>query len=255
MHKLNLIPLLLACLALAGCAPTEKSAAAPVLISFQEGSQFEITTPDGTRILIDVVNPAALSQPPAEKDVLLITHAHRDHFNAAFADAFPGQQLRFQEGKIQLADASIQGIVAGHNAGDKLDPEHGTDYIYIIDTGGLRIVLFGDIGQETLTDEQLAALGQVDVACMQLSNSYSAMNLDNKKGFNLMDQVKPRLIIPTHHDLDTAQYAVEKWSGYYWDQKVMPLTPDQLPAETRVLFMGSASKGYGKMYSIPAWGE
>jgi len=56
----------------------------------------------------------------------------------------------------------------------------------------------GDVGQNALTPEQLEALGKVDVAIMQLDNTFSEMNMHNKKGFNMMAQVKPHLIIPTH---------------------------------------------------------
>ena len=53
--------------------------------------------------------------------------------------------------------------------------------------------------------EQLAAIGHVDLAFMQLNNSYSNMDLVNKKGFKLMDQVKPRLIIHAAHSRAVAR--------------------------------------------------
>jgi hypothetical protein len=56
-----------------------------------------------------------------------------------------------------------------------------------------------------------AAIGSVDLAITQFSNSFSNMNTTNLKGFNLMDQVKPRLIIPTHSDNATIQIAVQLW--------------------------------------------
>jgi hypothetical protein len=41
------------------------------------------------------------------------------------------------------------------------------------------------------------------------------MTLENRKGFNLMDQLKPKLIIPTNFDEATARFAVTKWEGFY----------------------------------------
>jgi len=58
-------------------------------------------------------------------------------------------------------------------------------------------------------------LGKVDIAITQLSNMWSGMSAENKKGFNLMDQLQPKLIIPTHiHDPACAKIASDKWNGY-----------------------------------------
>ncbi len=53
----------------------------------------------------------------------------------------------------------------------------------------------GDIGQNELTEEQLDAIGEIDIAFMQFENSYSRMNLDNLKGFTMIEQVNPRIVI------------------------------------------------------------
>jgi L-ascorbate metabolism protein UlaG (beta-lactamase superfamily) len=120
--------------------------------------------------------------------------------------------------------------------------------------GGLRIVHFGDLGQDSLTQEQLNAIGKVDVAFMQFANSFSSMDVTNKKGFNLMDQVRPRLIIPTHIDESATKYAIQKWPAFYWDQKSVPVTATGLGSETRLLFLGDMSKAVGKVYNLPLWG-
>jgi L-ascorbate metabolism protein UlaG (beta-lactamase superfamily) len=59
-----------------------------VTLRYEEGAQVEIISPGGTRILIDVANPSALSRPATEQDVLLTTHTHADHYNRAFVKAF-----------------------------------------------------------------------------------------------------------------------------------------------------------------------
>ncbi len=65
---------------------------------------------------------------------------------------------------------SIRGIASVRSASDELQSEGGSNHIYIVDMGGLRIAHFGDIGQEQLTQEQLEALGEVDIALTQLVN-------------------------------------------------------------------------------------
>jgi hypothetical protein len=56
----------------------------------------------------------------------------------------------------------------------------------------------------------MAEIGAVDLAITQFSNSFSMMDAANRTGFNQMDQVKPRLIIPTHTTGD-AEIAAGPW--------------------------------------------
>ncbi len=232
-------------------APTLIPAVPAVTIYYEDNAQVELISPEGTRVLIDVYEPNALSHPATAQDVLLTTHTHPDHLRSDFRASFAGQQLMTKVGEIKLPDVTIQGIASAHNTYGELKPENGSNYIFIVDMGGLRIVHFGDIGQDALTPEQLKVLGKVDIAVMQFDNSYSSMNLANKKGFNLMDQVKPRLIIPTHISLDAAKYAVTKWPSLYSDQAAVTIGPSDLPDETHLLFMGTMAPAFAKALSLP----
>jgi hypothetical protein len=200
-----------------------------IKLYYSAPAQIELISARGTRVFIDVTTPEALSSPPTEKDVLLTTHNHGDH-------------RRF--GEIKMENVMIRGIASAHNEGDEFRSEGGTNYIFIVDMGGLRIAHFGDIGQNALTPEQLAALGKVDIAITQLSNPFSGMNAANKKGFNLMDQVKPRLIIPTHiFESNCAKMAVDKWTGYKSTKKFISISPENLSDKTSILFMGQNAVG------------
>src|SRR4030042_6830764 len=216
----------------------------PIRLYYENSAQVELISAKGTRVLIDVTTPEALSSPPTKKDVLLTTHNHGDHRRLDFIKSFPGQQLDMKIGEIKMEDVMIRGIASAHNEGDELRSEGGTNYIFIVDMGGLRIAHFGDIGQDALTPEQLSALGKVDIAITQLSNPYSRMNAANKKGFNLMDQVKPRLIIPTHiFESTCAKMAVDKWTGYKSSKAFISISPEDLSDKTSIIFMGQNAVG------------
>lgn len=246
---LGLIPLVLS---LAACG-TSTSEGRQVTLYYEENAQFELISPQGTRVLIDVFNPSALSSPVTDKDILLTTHGHSDHINADFVDSFPGQQLRIQEGEINLSDVSIRGIASAHSASDELQSEGGSNYIYIVDMGGLRIAHFGDIGQEQLTQEQLEALGEVDIALTQFVNPWSQMDLRNKKGFNLMAQVKPKLIVPTHGRMRAIEYAMELWEVFATDAIAVTVSRSDLSDGTKMLVMGSGASSLKKNYDLPEW--
>ncbi len=230
-------------------APTARS----ITLYYEEYAQIELISPAGTRVLIDVADPTALSQPPGEKDVLLVTHGHWDHYNQDFVENFPGPRLIMQARTLEVADVLIAGIPSAHNAGDALKSEGGTNYIYLIEMAGLRIVHFGDIGQDQLTPEQLAALGRVDVAITQLANPYSEMDSHNLKGFRLMEQVQPRLLIPTHADAATLAHALGLWPGFYAASAGVEISAERLSDHTQILLVGAKASEYPLEFDLPEW--
>lgn len=224
--------------------PTPSPNAIPVCVSlfYEENAQVELISPQGTRVLVDVYDPGLLSTLVEKRDILLTTHTHWDHINNEFLETFPGRQLTNQSGLIEAGDVRIQGIPSAHNVGDAFLPAGGTNYIYIVEIGGLRIAHFGDIGQESFTTEQLETIGRLDVAIMQLANPYSDMSAGNQKGIKLMEQVGPKLIIPTHINLDVAKLAAAQWHGYYVDQPAVTICPSDLMDRTYILFLGEAAR-------------
>ena len=235
--------------------PTETPLPLCVTLRYGGNAQVEIVSLSGQRVLVDVYDPQKLSGPAAEGDVLLTTHTHWDHWNADFQASFPGLQLFVQTGVLEAPGAIIQGIASTHNAGDALQSEGGTNYIFVIEIGGLRIVHFGDIGQKALTEEQLVALGQVDIAITQLNNPYSEMNAENAKGIHLMEQVRPRLIVPTHVNLDTAKLAIAQWPGYASTNPAVQICQSELGEGTRVLFLGETAATMSGYLPLAQWGD
>jgi L-ascorbate metabolism protein UlaG (beta-lactamase superfamily) len=236
----------------AASAPQEPK----VKMTHIDPAQVELVSPQGVRVLIDIANPSRLTSPATDQDILLTTHGHSDHINSEFAKSFPGQQLKFQEGEIKQGDVAIKAVKAAHNA----TPPDGSDYIYVVDMGGLRIAHFGDLGQEKLTQDQLDQLGAVDVALSQLENSYSAMSLANKKGFNQMEQVKPKLLIPTHgnSNMEVLKYALGLWKEGYTDLSPILVGRSDLSAgETKLLLLGDKFRvpAYQKALKLPGWGK
>jgi L-ascorbate metabolism protein UlaG (beta-lactamase superfamily) len=230
-------------------------------IYYAENAQFELINAQGQRVLIDIYDPDALTSPPTETDILLTTHGHGDHLDPTFIQSFPGRQLFIQEEEISAEGISIKGIASTHTAfsDDVFLPEGGSNYIYIIEMAGLRIAHFGDIGQEQLTHEQMEALGEIDIALTQFVNSYSQMDVNNAKGFNLMVQLNPRLIIPTHGNgnMQAIEKATDLWDGYAatGTGKSISLSNADLVGTTRFVVMGSAAGSMQTIYELPGWGE
>ncbi len=237
--------------------PTPTPTPGPEVNVYYEGyAQFELISPEGRRVLIDVFDPDLLSSPPTEDDILLTTHRHDDHFQGSFTSSFPGQQILNEVGEIDLPDVQIRGIASAH--GDELPvPRGGSNYIFVIDMAGLRFAHFGDIGERQLSQEQLDALGDVDVAMILIGGMCSAANGNS---FNLLEQVQPGVVIPTHADIESIERGIETWDAYYgapWiyvsDITSVGIDTSDVLGETKFLLMGEWAATWHETYELPEW--
>lgn len=72
----------------------------------------------------------------------------------------------------------------GSSAPGRENRKDGSDYIFVVDIGGMRVVHFGDLGRDALTPAQMSAIGHADVAISQLGNAISDVDAANRRGFN-----------------------------------------------------------------------
>ncbi len=235
--------------------PTATSQPAGITLTYGDNAQVELATPEGRHIYIDVWNVTFLTKEPSADDVLLLTHMHPDHYFKDFIDTFPGQKIVMDPGEIDLPDVKIVSVISAHNPNDPLEAEKATNFLFVIETAGLRIVHFGDCGQLSFTDEQMAAFGKVDLAVSQFSNSFSMMDATNQTGIKQMEQVQPRLILPTHFDNATLEIAAGLWPGFYAKTRTVTLTPASIPEKTSLLLMGAeyTISSYAKLFNLTEW--
>lgn len=209
---------------------------------FYEGSaQVEILTPQGATIYIDVNDVNMLQKKvPDTGDILLTTHNHPDHRSSDFYPHFPGKQIFIKKGVIKTQGIKITSIPSSHDkVFDKSTPIDAVFmFIYLIEIDKIKIAHFGDIGQEQLLPKQVRLLKNVDIAFAQLSNSYSQMDIENKKGFNIIDQINPKVIIPLHADSATELYALTKYKSYFSEDFAVSLSKTDIPKTPIFLIMG-----------------
>ncbi|NLO10007.1 MAG: hypothetical protein GX129_09110, partial [Clostridiales bacterium] len=107
--------------------------------------------------------------------------------------------------------------------------EANQNVIIVLEVDGLRIAHMGDIGQTELTEEQLTGLGEIDIAFMQFENSYSSMTLKNEKGFYLIEQLNPTIVIPTHYSLNALPLLEEKYGAITKIENKLDINKEDLP--------------------------
>lgn len=111
-----------------------------------------------------------------------------------------------QPGEYEVSDISIKGIAArGHmeEAGNRGE----TIFQVIVDD--VKLAIIGHVYPE-LDDEQLEALGKIDVLCIPVGGS--GYTLDPVGALKLIKEVEPKIVIPTHYGDPSLKYPVPQLS-------------------------------------------
>ena len=202
-----------------------QKAADQVAITFYGCCAFEITTPRGLKLFIDPWRNDpfgsygywfAIDLPITQTDVALITHAHFDHDGYNRLEA--GMILDRLVGEWSLGDVKVTAIADKHVAEpqgkfpyreavialygeDPADPDgkEGMQWcnsIYIIETGGLRILHWGD-NRQNPPDHVWEMIGEVDIAFLPVTDDGHVMNPD--WGDIILERLQPKVAIPMHY--------------------------------------------------------
>jgi L-ascorbate metabolism protein UlaG (beta-lactamase superfamily) len=114
-------------------------AANSLTIAYEDNCQVELIAPSGQRILIDVYDPTQLTSPAKSSDILLTTHLHSDHYNAAFEAGFPGQKITNETKDVTVGDITIKSIGASHDD-SAISADKPTNHVFVIEFNGFKIV-------------------------------------------------------------------------------------------------------------------
>ena len=163
-----------------------------VAIEWYGHSYVRITTPGGTRIVVDPHDGGSLNLPEYRlvSDITIITHDHYDHNAREMVKS--RSVLLSPRGSYGEGDAVIRGLPSYH---DKARGElRGPNTILIIEAGGLKVAHLGDIGHMP-DGSLLGELSNIDVLMLPVGGVYT---IDAYEAWELVKKVKPSLVIPLH---------------------------------------------------------
>ena len=147
----------------------------------------------GYRIVIDPCKGVpGVPNTACEADAVYCSH---DHFDHAFT-----RRIRLTEGKE--SPFTVREIPVFHD--DEGGALRGTNTVRTFTADGVTVAHMGDLGH-TLTPEQLAALGKVDVMLLPVGGTYT---VDNHGAKVVVDAAAPRLTIPMHYRGDEIGFDV-----------------------------------------------
>lgn len=159
---------------------------------------FGIVSAKGTTILADPIY--STKDGYIKTDILTVSHGHNDHYNQKLQTKMKdyARLSYFTPESFTVEDVNVIGVAASHSS-DPVNESRPSNVIYVYEVDGLRIAHMGDMGQDELTEDQLAKLGQLDIIFTVISNE-TAFGFGKEKNIKIIQQLNPRIIVPTHYD-------------------------------------------------------
>lgn len=200
-------------------------------IDFYGHCAFKITSPGGATILFDPWrdDPSGAwglwfknKFPETPVDITMSTHTHFDH--DAIDRPISTMVLDRMVGNFEFADIKIRGFADKHacvapgwyswtdalkefglEACPPNNPNHMDMVVYLIETGGIRTLIWGD-NRHNPADGFWDAVGQVDVLTLPVDGSQHILSYD--MGNEIIERLKPKVVIPTHYLSETTTYTL-----------------------------------------------
>lgn len=154
-----------------------------------------LTTKKATIVVDDNLKTLGLKSVTKDSDIAISTFDTTESASAA-------RLTLDQPGEYEVSDISVQGVAARSHM-DEADKQSATIFKLLADD--IRVVVTGHIWPE-LKDEQLEAIGQVDVLIIPVGGS--GYTLDGVDALKLIKKIEPSIVIPTHYADKAIKYEV-----------------------------------------------
>lgn len=176
-----------------------------------------------------------------EASIVLVTHQHADHSNAAMVKGEP--LVVSGPGEYEIKGVSVTGVATFHD--NALGAERGKNTIYLFRVDGINLLHLGDLGH-LLIEEQISELtDDVDILLVPVGGNYT---IDGETAAKVVAQLEPKIVIPMHYKLPESKVeigGVEPFLKEMGAESVQPqpkltITKDKLPEETQVVLLSKS---------------
>ncbi|MBA2700790.1 MAG: MBL fold metallo-hydrolase [Chloroflexi bacterium] len=170
----------------------------------------------------DALLPRAKGKPSRNGSVLL---------PSSLDDAF----VLDEPGEYEVREVLITGVRTYRD--DARGSEDGKSVSFVIDLDGIQTIHLGDIGH-LLSEEELADIGSVDIACVPLGGALSPT-----KAADLIAQLDPRIVVPMplcEEEADCAEVLARffhEMGSQPATQPKLSVTASSLPTETATVLL------------------
>lgn len=176
-----------------------------------------------------------------QADIVLSSHSHEDHANTQNIASGTDVPMVFRDpGEYEVKGVIITGIASFHD--NKEGAERGPNTIFHLNLDGLNIVHLGDLGQSSLTEEQIAQIGEVDILLVPVGGIFT---IDGKGASEIVSQLEPKIIVPMHYFVEGLKFELDGVDKFLKEMGVENVSPqpklsvsrDKLPEEPQVVVL------------------
>lgn len=176
-----------------------------------------------------------------EADIVLKTHDHKDHNNVGAVSGNP--QIFEGPGEYEVKGVVVSGISSFHDNFE--GKERGLNTIFNVIIDGLRVVHLGDLGESSLSEEQVDEIDVTDILLIPVGSIYT---IDAKVAANIVSQLEPKIIIPMHYGIPDLKFPldpVDKFLKEMGAENTVPIlklsiTKEKLPEEPQVILLSQS---------------
>jgi len=167
-------------------------------------SCFRVELSSGIKIITDPYKPQAYSgavkyMPIGESaDIVTVSHHHADH---DFTEGVPAKEVFDKEGTYAVGDIKIETVASYHD--DTHGSQRGKNLIFIINTEGLRLAHFGDLGTLDIDYGKLTGL---DIVMVPVGGVFT---VSYKDAAVLLDKLQPKIFIPMHFKTRKIEFDID----------------------------------------------
>lgn len=163
-------------------------------LSFYGANCLRIATKSVQIVIDDNLSQLGLKPITKPTDISLHTFAGQPDYKSHFSTGMPGE--------YEISGVAIHGIAARSH----MDKEGAhSAVIYTIAADDLKIAVLGHIYPE-LSDDQVEAIGEVDIAIVPVGNS--GYTMDGIGALKVIKQIEPKVVIPSHYADKAIKYEV-----------------------------------------------
>jgi L-ascorbate metabolism protein UlaG (beta-lactamase superfamily) len=170
-------------------------------IKYMAHASFLITSDSGVRIVTDPYMAGGGIKHGEIKetaDIVTVSHEHGDHNNAGAVGGNP----KVVRGGAEVKGIKIKAVATAHD--DKGGGQRGKNTIFCFEVDGVKVCHGGDLGH-LLTDEQVKAIGEVDVLMIPVGGFFT---IDAKTATRVVEQLKPKVVIPMHYKTERLDFPI-----------------------------------------------
>lgn len=177
--------------------------------------------------------------PPAEVDLLIVTHEHADHNGVEIIGGEP-TLVRSQPGTHSSPLGDVVAIASEHD--DVAGTRNGPNTIVVFTLDGIRVAHFGDFGQATLRPEQRAHLDGIDLLFIPVGDGPT---IGAAVAAEIAKDLAPSWVVPMH-------YKTGKINFLETEEAFVEAMPRVERLATSSFETGELEKGDGPIVVVPA---